>query len=130
MKSIALILMLLTFPKAKANEIRKADCANQAVKAAVEANYRAFDASTSSCGVKAIQVTQDYETLLVCTSDETEVMEYTIVLGKRAGEACTISKVTMTSDSSAPHFDSSVGLLTAVECSISYGDRKTAVKCE
>lgn len=110
-------------------------CAGEAVKAAVSKNFKSFGASTSSCGLKALNISEHLETYLACTSDETDPMEYIVVLKPTKTDSkgkvvkkCATEYVGSSSDSETPNFESEDGLLKTIECSIDYGDNKLICK--
>lgn len=110
-------------------------CANEAVKVAVRKNFRNFGASTSSCGLKALNISEHLETYLACTSDETDPMEYIVVLKPSKTDSkgnvikkCATEYVGSSSDSETPNFESEDGLLQTISCSIDNGDNKLICK--
>lgn len=110
-------------------------CADEAVKAAVSKNFKSFGASTSSCGIKALNIADHLETYMVCTSDETDPMEYIVVMQTAKSNSkgdivkrCVPSFVGNSNDAKTPNFESEEGLLKSIECSIDNGDNKLICK--
>jgi hypothetical protein len=133
MKSI--ILVISTFMTLNAFAGKTPTCANQAVYAAVEKNYKTFEAGTNSCGIKALHIGETLETYLVCTSDETDPMEYVVTVQPtkyndgKPNELCAVSYVEVSYDSETPDFDSDEGLIANTQnCKIDYGDDKVICK--
>lgn len=100
----------------------KLKCTDAAVKATVSKNYKTFKASTSSCGIKLLHAGSFKETYIVCTSDETDPMEYIAVMDKNKN--CKADYISSTNEASTPTFDDNTGLLKSIECSIDFGDDK------
>lgn len=140
MKSILILSVLaLTSTTAFATRLstpaKTPSCANEAVYAAVAKNYKTFEAGTSSCGVKALNLGNNLETYIVCTTDETDPMEYIVTVNPlkyvkdKDPKKCAVEYVSSSHESSTPTFESEVGLIKgAQECSIDYGDAE--IKCK
>lgn len=133
MKLVSIVLVSLTLSAAAfAKKSEAPQCADQAVYAAVAKNYKSLDVSTSSCGVKALNVGSQLETYVVCTSDETDPMEYIVTVRpskydvkKNTSKKCVVEYVSSASEGSTPSFESEDGLVKgAQECSVEYGDGK------
>jgi hypothetical protein len=120
---------------AMAAKDKSLQCIDTAVKAAVQTNYSNFGASTSSCGIKLLNKGNYSETYVVCTTDETDPMEYVVVVTPssynqqtESSETCKVKFVDSTSDASTPTFESEEGLLKSIACSIDNGDEKLICK--
>lgn len=100
-------------------------CVDNAVKSTVRHNFKNFGVSTNSCGIKLLHAGTFKETFLVCTTDETDGMEYIVVMEKKACKAVHISS---TNEGETPAFADNNGLLNSVECSIDEGDEKLVCK--
>lgn len=120
MKAIYSVLLttVLSFSAFAAKEKTQLKCTNDAVKAAVSTNYKNFKVSTSSCGIKLLHAGEFAETYIVCTSDETDPMEYIAVVSKKKG--CKVELIKSTNEASTPTFDDNTGLLKSIECSMEF----------
>lgn len=114
-------LSLSVFAAEKKSELK---CVNAAVKATVMHNHKTFKVGTSSCGIKLLHAGEHKETYIVCTSDETDPMEYITVMAKNKN--CKAEYIDSTNEASTPSFDDDNGLLKSIECSIDFGDKKLA----
>lgn len=116
--------------------VAKNKCADEAVASAVTKNYKTFKASTGSCGIKALNLGAHLETYVVCTSDETDSMEYIVVVEKskydsktKKSTPCVVSYVGNLTDAATPNFESEDGLIADAQgCSISDG-KNAKISC-
>ena len=129
---LTLSVLVLTTTSAFASRLSTSSttptCANEAVYAAVAKNYKTFGASTSSCGVKALNLGNDLETYIVCTTDETDPMEYIVTINPtkyvkdKEPKKCAVEYVSASNETSTPTFESEEGLIKgAQQCSIDDG---------
>jgi len=136
MKTFLILTAITLSSTAFAIEATKSKCANEAVYAAVAKNYKTFDVGTSSCGIKALNIAEHLETYVVCTSDETDPMEYivTVIPNKadktgQTSKKCVVDYVSSSSEGETPSFESDAGLIKdAQECSVDYGDAQIVCK--
>lgn len=125
MKTIALGLTLFAAQFSFGETLK---CADAAVKAAMESNYKSFHNSGGTCGAKLLTAGDYTETYLVCVSDETDPSEYVVNM-KRDG--CKVQFADAQHDSQSPHFEDDKGLLKTKECSVSDdGKGKAKVICK
>lgn len=132
MKITLIILALVSSSlTAYAKSTQQTSCHDQAVIAAVKHNFKSFGAGTSSCGIKPVQISEQLETYAVCTSDETEPMEYLVVVEKNVWtqnkpvKKCVVQYIGNTYDSQTPSFEDETDLIqNAIGCSIDSGDKK------
>ena len=115
MKSLLLTITLLMGTTSFAQD--EAQCADHAVKAAVQKNYKQYNASTNSCGIKPLNVGEFLETYLVCVSDETDPTEYIVVIDPRGGK-CKVKFLDSATESSTPNFDNSTLYIKDIEGAI------------
>lgn len=115
-------ISMLSLSAVAAKDKTQLKCTDAAVKATVSKNYKTFKASTSSCGIKLLHAGEFKETYIVCTSDETDPMEYIAVMSKNKG--CKADLISSTNEAQTPTFDDNTGLLKSIECSIDNGDDK------
>lgn len=124
---LLLIGTILTFAfTLHAEEKKSLKCVNKAVIASVKHNFKSFGAGTGSCGIKLLHAGDFKETYIACTSDETDPMEYIVVMNSHKG--CKTEYVGSTNEGSVPTFDSEDGLLNSISCSIDSGDKKLVCK--
>lgn len=130
MKILLSIIGFCTLFSLSSTAAENLKCADQAVRAATEKNFKRFGASTSSCGAKLLSAGNYLETYLVCVSDETDPSEWIVVTevakADRSGRItrrCAVSFAEVQYDSSTPHFENSddPDLLKTKECSADHG---------
>lgn len=127
--TVVALTSLTTFASKSSATAKTPNCANEAVYAAVAKNYKTFEAGTNSCGIKALNVGSNLETYIVCTTDETDPMEYIVTInplkqvdGKPAAK-CAVEYVAASHESATPTFESADGLIKDAQvCSIEYGE--------
>jgi hypothetical protein len=120
------LLLVTTFLFSQASFAADLKCADKAVRAATEKNFKRFDASTNSCGAKLLTSGLYSETYLVCISDETDPSEWVVVVSKNAGK-CIVKYVDSQYDSETPNFEDESGLLETVSCNAEYGSDEGVV---
>lgn len=119
-KILGLVFVISLTLTANAKNTNELKCADKAVMATVTKNFKSFSVSTNSCGIKLLNKGVFSETYIVCTTDETDTMEYITVMDKN----CKPLLVTSSNEGEAPAFENDKGLLDAVSCSIDEGSKK------
>lgn len=119
-KILGLVFVISLTHTAIAKNNTDLKCADKAVMATVMKNFKSFKVGTNSCGIKLLNKGIFSETYIVCTTDETDTMEYVTVMDRY----CKTLLVTSSNQGEAPAFDNDKGLLNAVSCSVDEGSGK------
>lgn len=123
-KILGLVFVISLTITANAKSNNELKCADKAVMATVMKNFKSFSVSTNSCGIKLLNKGVFSETYIVCTTDETDTMEYVTVMDRN----CKTLLVTSSNQGEAPAFENDNGLLNAVSCSADEGSGKLSCR--